>query len=313
MKKNKIGKRLLVGILAVVFTFCGASEVMPAQAINDKQDVVIVDEVIDHASEAATDEVVIYTPEIEEISISKVDTLQNEKNNSEVFSTVATGIQEVNLLMRSFEPYKNTCLIMCTFPNGKTYSSSGTMVGKNVVLIAAHGVYKQEYGGEATSIKVFIGLYNFYDTEEICANGFKKNLILPRSWVESELPKSDWALIVLQNDYTSYQKVGYATDYTQVIGRSVTTAGYPKETLIMNFSCGEITGTTDNKWDEANKGLWKLSTSAVKGMSGGPVMDNETGAIIGLIHGIDDTITHETVAVPLTEFIVDVIKQYRSN
>lgn len=117
---------------------------------------------------------------------------------------------------------------------------------------------------------------------------------------------------MLQNDYTSCQKFGYATDYTQVIGRSVTTAGYPKETLTMNFSCGEITGTTDNKWDEANKGLWKLSTSATDGMSGGPVMDNETGAVIGLINGIDKTITHETVAVPLTEFIFNLINQYRS-
>lgn len=130
----------------------------------------------------------MYTPKIEEISISKVGNLPKD---SEIFSILATGMQEVNLLMLSFEPYKHTCLIISTFPNGKTYSATGTLVGANVVLIAAHGVYRHDNGGEARSISISIGLHNYYDSEETKELGFKKNLILPKSWVDSKLLKAD--------------------------------------------------------------------------------------------------------------------------
>lgn len=312
MKRNKAVMRLLAGFLLLLLTFCGTCELTFAHVTNYGQTIVVVDEVNDKILEETTEDVLIYTPEIEEFSISGESTLQNTlQNNSKVCSIARTGLQPVSIFSLSFEPYKNMCLIFSKFPNGDFYSSSGIMVGKNVVLLSAHGVYRDDCGGEANHITIFIGAASMDSSSG--SVGWKKTLVLPKSWVEKGLSKSDWALIVLQNEYESYQKIGYAKDYTQVMGRSVTTIGYPADNCTMSFSCGEITGTTDNKWDEKFKGLWKLSTEVKDGMSGGPVIDDNTGVVIGLINGIDKAITHETVAVPLTEFIVNTIKQFRNN
>jgi hypothetical protein len=50
-------------------------------------------------------------------------------------------------------PWSTVVHLEVTFPEGKT-SGSGVMVGPNDVLTAAHVVYNDELGGEATEVRV---------------------------------------------------------------------------------------------------------------------------------------------------------------
>lgn len=55
-------------------------------------------------------------------------------------------------------PFKQVVLLNMTFPNGKTYTGTGTMIDKNSVLTAGHNVYSKQTGGWATKIVVYAGV-----------------------------------------------------------------------------------------------------------------------------------------------------------
>ncbi|MGL5362223.1 MAG: hypothetical protein ACRDBH_05045 [Bosea sp. (in: a-proteobacteria)] len=55
------------------------------------------------------------------------------------------------------KPFRYVCYIESTFPNGSVATGTGTVVGKNDVLTAAHVIYNQNRGGFATTIKVVPG------------------------------------------------------------------------------------------------------------------------------------------------------------
>ena len=54
-------------------------------------------------------------------------------------------------------PYNTVAFIEALFPNGRTATGSGVMVGPNDVLTASHVVYSALDGGVATSVKVIAG------------------------------------------------------------------------------------------------------------------------------------------------------------
>jgi V8-like Glu-specific endopeptidase len=55
-------------------------------------------------------------------------------------------------------PWRAVCKLFMTFPDGRHYVGTGTMIGKNDVLTAAHCVYDQKTGQWASEILVVPGL-----------------------------------------------------------------------------------------------------------------------------------------------------------
>lgn len=60
-----------------------------------------------------------------------------------------------NILQR---PYKQTVLLNMTFSNNRVYKGTGTMIGKDIVLTAAHNVYSKDDKGWAKKIDVYAGV-----------------------------------------------------------------------------------------------------------------------------------------------------------
>ena len=231
------------------------------------------------------------------------------EQNSGIDTFSSSDLQPVSILSLGVAPYKCACILSVEFPNGRRETSSGILVNKNVVLTSAHGVNKSEYGGSAKSIIVYVGAY--YDAGILKFTqgvGYKKQIIIHNDWAEKQLPKADWALVTLTENFEIYQTCGYSNDYTKSPGRSVTIIGYP-DGKDFCYSKGKITGTTDYKWNEADRGLWTTSAKTVKGMSGGPVIDDSTGVVIGVVKGEDEW-NRENVDVPLTKLIINAIKTY---
>lgn len=234
----------------------------------------------------------------------------HSKTDDQISTLAASSLDPVSLLSVTFAPYKYSCLIESAFPSGDTIASSGILVGKNIVLASGHGVYDSKRGGSATNVRVKVGAYYTSTGESKYQSGMyqKENIIIHKDWAENGLDKADWALITIPTTFDSYQKCGYASDYTRVMERKITLLGYPGK----QFCCskGQITGTTDYKWNEANKGLWTTSAQSDHGMSGGPAIDDETGAVIGVIKGKDTPIIGSNAVVPLTKVVIDAIKTY---
>lgn len=223
------------------------------------------------------------------------------------------GITSISDNMALLSPYSYCCLISSKFPDGTTMQSSGILLGKDVVLTSAHGVYNHDHGGNSKSIIICVGAYYNSAKKLIVQHGTtsRKQIIVNRPWVDEQKDTSDWALIILNDKYTfnSYPKYGYAADYTQVMDRTIDLVGYPGEQFA--FSQGKITGTTDYKWDERYKGLWTTSASSSGGMSGGPMFDVRTGAIIGIIKGKTAPFLGTNVCTPITQQLNNLIMEYK--
>lgn len=326
MKKNKfrVLKRLLRISLALVLVFAFASEESTLTAFASTE--------VEMTSEVKDDEIVIFdedgtatyqtittqdatsalSEEIVIVSDYDMSTCVKMEDNNEI-SPRASGITSIPDNMAVLSPYKYCCIISSRFPDGTTMQSSGILLGKDVVLTSAHGVYNHDHGGNSNSIIICVGAYYNSAGKLIVQQGTtnRKQLVMKRSWIDDQKDTSDWALIILEDKYilNSYPTYGYAPDYTKAVDRTIDLVGYPGEKFV--FSQGKITGTTDYKWDDRYKGLWTTSASSSGGMSGGPMFDVQTGAIIGIVKGKSAPFLGSNVCTPITEDLSNIIKEYK--
>lgn len=235
------------------------------------------------------------------------------EDNNEFFSQ-ALGVTSIPENMAVLSPYSYCCVILSHFPNGETMQSSGILLGKNVVLTCAHGVYDHDRGGNANSVIISVGAYFNSSEQFIIQHGTttRKQMVLHKDWVNDQKGTADWALVILKDHYifNSYPRYGYAPDYTQVIGRTIDLVGYPGQQFV--FSKGTITGTTDNFSDDRYKGLWTTSATSLPSMSGGPMFDVKTGAVIGVVKGKISSLFGANVCNPITQELNDLIKEYKN-
>lgn len=316
MKKNKIKvlKRLLaVTLVSVLIISSSNLTAFASTDVTDGEKLVIIDKDGSITYQTLETQEQMSTDSNEDVIV--VDTANNEytvsQNDNQISTFASSGLEPVSDFSVSLLPYRNMCYIFSTFPDGYLYGSSGTLVSKNVVLASAHGVYNNEHGGKATSVLVAIGAY--MDSGKVIAQSGvyqRKMIVLHEDWTAREYESADWSLIVLPEEFhaISYQGYGYSTDYTQSTGRNITLIGYPGGTRFC-YSKGQITGTTNYKWNEANKGLWTTSAASENGMSGGPVIDDNTGVVIGIIKG-KEKLTGTNVSIPLNKTITDAIQAY---
>jgi V8-like Glu-specific endopeptidase len=92
----------------------------------------------------------------------KVDTISNpppdspstRKSNPQARKPAIMAV-EVNT--RTTYPYTAVSLIVVTFPDGHKVAGTGTMVGPNDLLTAAHVVYSPDHGGWASALSLYPG------------------------------------------------------------------------------------------------------------------------------------------------------------
>lgn len=337
MKKLKNLCRLLSTLLAISLIIVGTTLTVFA---NENVDVPIeetTEEIADIQLESTadtTENVIVHISKdgnisYETITSEETSTYSDEDivilndapsalQDDDVMATASSNdLQDVSPFSVSFAPYKHMCLLTATFPDGTVEESSGILISKNLVLASAHGIYKSKYGGAAKSVIIGVGAY--FSGSERKYQGYVQNwngAVLSKKWAESELLKEDWSLIKLSQTVDSYQRCGYVDDFTKATGKDIRLIGYPgiENVGAVSFktSIGQITGTTNViSTKEQYKNLWKLSAECTQGMSGGPVVEESTGTVIGVIHGrvVNAFGVQTPVGVPLTKEIADVILQ----
>ena len=261
---------------------------------------------------ATTEETSTYSNEDIVILNDTPSTLQED----DVMATASSNdLQDVSLFSVPLEPYKHMCLITTTFPNGNVMESSGILISQNLVLASAHGIYWSEYGGAAKHVDIGVGAY--FANSKIKYQGYIyswNGAILSSNWPTTEKQVYDWSLIKLpENIDYPYQKCGYVPDYTQATNKDIRLIGYPgvegKGATAFKTSTGQITGTTDNLFiNDKVKNLWTLSAKGDGGMSGGPIIEESNGVVIG-IYVARRGLVNTALANPLTKEIADVILQ----
>ncbi len=116
--------------------------------------------------------------------------------------------------------------IVSYFPDGSVRKGSGTLVGPDDVLTAAHTVYDTKYGGAARVVEVTPGRFDSLKPFGVVTGS---QFYLPPGWTSSADFAYDYALIVLD------RAIGYQTGWVRMdalpdtggAGTTVSSYGYP--------------------------------------------------------------------------------------
>ncbi len=207
--------------------------------------------------------------------------LQFDVDNDSLISPLANTTTLVPIGTTTIYPYKTFCRIESIFPDNESIITSGVLVHHNLVLTSAHAVYQHDHGGFASYTLVYPG-YNVAEHNKPIQPYGSANVTYRRllsGYVDTRNPEYDWALLDLDREFDTYHSFGYAQDYTQLTGRSVTAYGYPEGWSQMH----SITGPIKQSFER----LLHISIQTHQGQSGGPVVDDITDAVIGIVQGHD--------------------------
>jgi V8-like Glu-specific endopeptidase len=171
-----------------------------------------------------------------------------------------------------------------TLPNGELMvsRSTGTLVGRSVVLTAGHAVYDQTEGW-ADDIVFTPGLNG---THEPFGHAHALRTLSQTGWVESDNNQYDIAMIVLDSP------LGSAAGYMNVVAepdsffveRNLNTAGYPGET-----QPGNLMYFTSGSSMDVQGGLIRDMLDSEPGQSGSPIWyygtDPPNRKLVGVLTG----------------------------
>lgn len=169
--------------------------------------------------------------------------------------------------------------ILSVFPDEYVSEGSGTIIGANDVLTAAHVVYSQEHGGEAISF--LITPYRFNDLKPF-GSVTATTADIPSGWSVSENYAFDYALITLPRPigyYTGWIDLGVVTAASA--SQLTQSYGYPGD-----LNSGNTLTYTPGSGGELNGNLLRYygTMDAAGGQSGSGVLSQgESPSLIGLI------------------------------
>lgn len=248
------------------------------------------------SSESSSDIIVTYNMETHETTYNSYPNLPNynlEIDNANVASTHSNEIWNIQ-----DSPYRNICYIESTFSDGYVIRGSGTLVYFDILLTAAHCVYKSEHGGWASTVKVFPGEF-----KNQAPLGFTTSTLItcPNEYLNCTNTEYDWAVVDLQHSFDTWQLYGYYGNHSAALNREVTSLGYPASGgKVMYEKKGKITDIDDR--------LIKCSFVASGGESGGALIDDQSGRLVGIIIAEGG---YFTLAIHLDQRIANVIMSRR--
>jgi V8-like Glu-specific endopeptidase len=123
-------------------------------------------------------------------------------------------------------PYSVHGHAIMTYPDGKQYIGSGTMVNKHHVLTAGHVVFSKANGGWATSVQ-FNAAQN--DATLPFGSAFASRLFSFKGWTDSQSRDYDTGVLILNQDLGN--QTGWmgliTTSDANLSNHQITVAGYP--------------------------------------------------------------------------------------
>lgn len=175
-------------------------------------------------------------------------------------------------------PYSAVLYLEVTFPSGQTGSGTAWMISDNAAATAAHCLYDPNYGGWATTVKVWPGRNGYWSTPYGSAT--QTRIITSEAYVNADnwiqvggtlkntLHGIDWGLIELNKDLgtdTGVISFAYFSD-TTVANRAIRITGYPLQYQYYQYEMlSSITDYTAST-------LYFNNIDVTSGQSGSPVM-----------------------------------------
>lgn len=166
-------------------------------------------------------------------------------------------------------PYCNTVQVHATFSGGVAKTGSGFMIGPSAVATAAHCVYDDNYGGNATSVTIIPAkngsTYPYGSTTS-------KKLVVSTSYKTTKSTDDDWAVVELNDalgNQTGWLGLKWqSSTYDDTYGYNT---GYPSPDAMDGQANDRYmflgTGNVKSSSTYTFKGDWDASA----GNSGGPV------------------------------------------
>ncbi|HYE72660.1 MAG TPA: trypsin-like serine protease, partial [Blastocatellia bacterium] len=121
-------------------------------------------------------------------------------------------------------PWRAITKLYMKFPNGLTYSCSGTLINAKYVLTAGHCIHSKSDGGWATSVTVIPGLNGSYKPYGQTHATYLRSYT---GWTVSESSNHDFGLITLAAPLGSSTGWLGLKAYSSVDGLTSNIAGYP--------------------------------------------------------------------------------------
>ncbi|MES1023146.1 trypsin-like serine protease [Gloeocapsa sp. BRSZ] len=144
-------------------------------------------------------------------------------------------------------PWRTITKLFMTFPSGKKFVCSGTLIAAKYVLTAGHCIHNSSEGGWANKVEVVPGLSGTYKPY---GSAFAAYMRSYTAWTSSQNPNYDFALITLnKNIGNTTGWLGYAY-YPSINGITANLAGYPGDRnsgLGLYYHYGPVMSSTSQR------------------------------------------------------------------
>ena len=249
-----------------------------------------VDELKTVSYNMETGEITYEVHQVEELPDVSALEIQNDKYEITPLYDGIIGIDNrVRITNTTDSPYRNVCYVESTFSDGFFCRASGVLVYFDVVLTCGHCVYSSEHGGFAKSVKVIPAMNG--ENSAPLGTAYALGASIGQSWIDNKELNGDWAIVDLDKSFSTWQLFGYYNDIYSQLGTSVTSIGYPKQEgfrFYMYSDTNSITYATEYQYST----LCDMS----EGQSGGVLIDDRSGYLIGINANINEIKPNEEYA-----------------
>ncbi len=250
-----------------------------------------------------TGEITYEVYEVEDLT----DVSSLEIQDDEISTHHVIGIDNRSHITNTTDsPYRNVCCLVITYPNGSKTIGSGVLVYFDVLLTAAHCVYQHDRGGWATSIEIVPGRQG--ENKRPLGTAYPTKTMCSQEWIDNRNYDGDWAIIDLDRSFDTWQLFGYYNNYYNQLGTSVTAIGYPGEEDIRYHMYADT-----NSISYVTEYQYTVLCDLTGGQSGGALIDDKSGYLIGIISNEKEIVPGEEYAnrcLRLTPALCSVIQSH---
>ncbi|MGN1444751.1 MAG: trypsin-like serine peptidase [Eubacteriales bacterium] len=171
----------------------------------------------------------------------------------------------------SASPYKKIVFLRSTFPDGTVVRGTGAILGYDLVLTAAHVLYRETYGGQATSVRVYFEVDGIRPPETADATSFY--IYVPPEYINGET-ENDWGFFRTSSNIGS-QKGWFGFSYSTTFDDPLSITGYPDTAPNGSYSYHMYTHSGYVTVSSSNSIVLTYTIDTSAGQSGAPIYDSD--------------------------------------